>query len=108
MVAISSSLTEFVNIWRCWELYHRRWTIIVIPFVAVICGLVTYGTAVSSWYRASSPIFFAPGQQIIMTIEYCALTAATNITLTSLVIGRIVAIGSWRHIRTYSGLIEIM
>ncbi|KAF9001243.1 hypothetical protein BDZ89DRAFT_1146965 [Hymenopellis radicata] len=108
MVALSSSLAELVNIWRCWELYSRRWTIVIIPFLAVICGLTTYGTALSSWYRASSPIFFAPGQQIILTIEYCVLTAATNITTTSFVIGRIVAVGGWRQIRTYSGLVEIM
>ncbi|KAF9008669.1 hypothetical protein BDZ89DRAFT_1078783 [Hymenopellis radicata] len=34
-IALNGILAELVNIWRCWELYHKNWFVVGFPLAGV-------------------------------------------------------------------------
>ncbi len=113
--------------WRCWELYQRRWIVVVLPILGVIAGLseiiqvvylsfieflphsVSHAFVLVTLFPVEgSPATTANWAQIDWTIVYYGITASINILTTSLIIIRILCVGGFKHARTYRGIIEIM
>ncbi|KAF8907153.1 hypothetical protein CPB85DRAFT_1312529 [Mucidula mucida] len=108
-VAVNAMLAELMNTWRCWELYQRRWIIVVLPLLGVIAGLISHAFVLVTLFPVEgSPATTANWAQIDWTIVYYGITASINILTTSLIIIRILCVGGFKHARTYRGIIEIM
>ncbi|KAF9009324.1 hypothetical protein BDZ89DRAFT_1167993 [Hymenopellis radicata] len=106
--ALNAILAELINIWRCWELYHRNWLVPVVPFLGVICGLLSQVFALVTLYPSSGPKYASSLALINWTVVYYAVTASVNILTTTLIITRILLVSGLKRARTYRGLIAIL
>ncbi|KAF8894273.1 hypothetical protein CPB85DRAFT_1440569 [Mucidula mucida] len=106
-VALNAILAELINIWRCWELYHRNWLVAGLPLLCVLCGLISHLINMVVAYSTAHPTFVSPSQ-VTWSIVYYTITAFTNILTTSLIIFRILSVGGLASARTYHGLLEIL
>ncbi|KAF9004958.1 hypothetical protein BDZ89DRAFT_1145379 [Hymenopellis radicata] len=107
-VVLNAALAELTNVWRCWELYHHNWLIVVFPLLGVICGLISYPFYLANTITVTSGQSAAPAAQLNWTIVYYSVTASINIITTSLILIRILSVGGLRLARTYRGLVEIL
>ncbi|KAK0240007.1 hypothetical protein EDD85DRAFT_470865 [Armillaria nabsnona] len=111
---ISTALADTALIWRCWIVWGRRWTIVLIPILctitsATIKSIQTYHglrDLVDSVSQES-----AQGTSIDLTTVYIAMALTTTLLCTVLIVYRIVSVGGAQYasgIRTYRGAIEVV
>ncbi|KAF9032004.1 hypothetical protein BDZ89DRAFT_1158687 [Hymenopellis radicata] len=109
VVAVNVLMAELINIWRCWEVYHRNWLVIVVPLLGILCGLISHAFIMVAWFRPTGITVNVSILQANWTIVYYSVTASISILTTILIIGRIVSqTGGLKRARTYRGVIEIL
>ncbi|KAF9020648.1 hypothetical protein BDZ89DRAFT_1072062 [Hymenopellis radicata] len=106
-IFVNAMLADFINIWRCWELYHRNWLVTVFPLLGVILGLFSHVFLQVTAF--SSPNVAVIGlAQVHWAVVYDATLASVNALTTTLILVRIISVCGIKHVRTYGGLIYIL
>ncbi|KAF8992097.1 hypothetical protein BDZ89DRAFT_1151239 [Hymenopellis radicata] len=110
VVVVNALIAELINIWRCWEVYHRNWIVIVAPLLGILCGLISHAFVMVAWFRPTGITVNVNILQVNWKIVYYSVTASISIlTTTVLIIARIVSqTGGLKRARTYRGVIEIL
>ncbi|KAJ6590678.1 hypothetical protein DFH09DRAFT_1245111 [Mycena vulgaris] len=84
-------------IWRCWTVWNRRWTIVVIPLLATISGAILAGFIISDQVIALKSLeafnIAKKSEEFIkFSTVYFSLSVATSLTMTLLITLRILLI----------------
>ncbi|KAK0458440.1 uncharacterized protein EV420DRAFT_355565 [Desarmillaria tabescens] len=110
---VSTLVADSAMVWRCWMVWGRRWTIILLPLVFMIIGLAFKILQTRVTVQGTTPVI---NYQICTTI-YISLILATTLLCTLLIVYRILSIewakpkpeGTRRYsLGAYRNLIEIV
>ncbi|KAF7323962.1 hypothetical protein MKEN_00617700 [Mycena kentingensis (nom. inval.)] len=90
-------LADCVLIWRCWCVWGRRWTVVVLPAMATFSGVVLGGIIISDQViarRTSEPFTAARKAAEFVNLSgiYFSLSVATSLFTTLLITFRIVLV----------------
>ncbi|KAF9025742.1 hypothetical protein BDZ89DRAFT_1114132 [Hymenopellis radicata] len=110
-VALNALIADITNIWRCWTLYRRDWRVVVLPGLGVILALISHAFNMTVLYYPPTidvDSLSINNVRVNWNTMYYAVTAATNLFTTSLIIFRIFSVVGIKNSRTYRGLIEIL
>ncbi|KAK0219789.1 hypothetical protein EDD85DRAFT_942044 [Armillaria nabsnona] len=92
---ISTICADSAMIWRCWMVWGKRWSIVMLPILFLISGIVSDAFG------------------YLLLILYVAFTLATTLWCTFMIIFRILSVGrastgSGRPFKVYRRVIEIL
>ncbi|KAJ6620459.1 hypothetical protein B0H10DRAFT_2021686 [Mycena sp. CBHHK59/15] len=111
-------MADCLFIWRCWVVWNRRWTIVVLPILATISGAILAGFIISDQVialRSLEAFTIAKKSEefVKLSTVYFSLSVATSLTTTFLISLRILLVqrmsritGTGSH-RNYNPIMEI-
>ncbi|KAJ7649364.1 hypothetical protein DFH06DRAFT_1475777 [Mycena polygramma] len=112
-------MADCLFIWRCWTVWNRRWTVVILPMLATACGVVLAGFIVADQVNAArSSEAFAAAKTSTRFVQfstiYFSLSVATSLTTASLIALRLLLVqrmskrrGSGAHNQSINSIIEI-
>ncbi|SJL15164.1 uncharacterized protein ARMOST_18649 [Armillaria ostoyae] len=111
---LQSILADIAMIWRCWTVWGSRWSIIVIPILSMIAGIIAKVfeeyISIQSLLNANDPEAFKP-TSVDWTTVYLSLSLAVTLLCTILIVFRIVTVGRANRdaaLGGYRSIIEII
>ncbi|PBK65026.1 hypothetical protein ARMSODRAFT_961588 [Armillaria solidipes] len=107
-------LVDAAMIWRCWTVWGCRWSVVVVPIICMVAGIVAkvlleYGQ-IGSLLNANDPENFQP-PSVDWAMVYLALSLAVTLLCTILIVFRIVTVGRANRdaaLGGYRSIIEII
>ncbi|KAK0207464.1 hypothetical protein IW262DRAFT_1302679 [Armillaria fumosa] len=112
--SLQSILVNIAMIWRCWMVWGSRWSVVVIPILSMIAGIIAkvfqQCVQIRSLLNATNPEAFKP-TSIDWTTVYLSLSLAVTWLCTILIVFRIVTVGKANRnapLGGYRSIVEII
>ncbi|PBK95091.1 hypothetical protein ARMGADRAFT_786864 [Armillaria gallica] len=111
---LQSVLADIAIIWRCWTVWGSRWSVVIIPILSMIAGIIAkvfqQYIQIRSLLNADDPEAFKP-TSVDWTMVYLSLSLTVTLLCTILIVFRIVTVGRANRdaaLGGYRSIIEII
>ncbi|PBK91766.1 hypothetical protein ARMGADRAFT_1063782 [Armillaria gallica] len=109
-MGINAGIADCITIWRCWIIWGRRWSVIILPILLslaqAVCGSLALQRNIHNTATGHSP------SEVDWTIIYLSCSLGTTLLCTTLIIYRIVTVkkctDDGANTNTYRRVIEIL
>ncbi|KAK0238207.1 hypothetical protein EDD85DRAFT_1005808 [Armillaria nabsnona] len=105
--SMSTILADLCVIWYCWMVWGRRWLVVLLPILSLVCVIGLRIVVMYYTYRNAGTF------QTRFTVLYTSFILATTLSCTLLIIYRILTVAGARHgaegrLRVYHHFIEVL
>ncbi|SJL15109.1 uncharacterized protein ARMOST_18592 [Armillaria ostoyae] len=111
---LQNILADIAMIWRCWTVWGSRWSVVVVPILCMISGIIAKVfqeyIEISALLNVHDPENFKPSS-VDWTMVYLSLSLAVTLLCTILIVFRIVTVGRANRdaaLGGYRSIIEII
>ncbi|KAK0448508.1 hypothetical protein EV421DRAFT_1463348 [Armillaria borealis] len=111
---LQNILADIAMIWRCWTVWGSRWSVVVVPILCMIAGIIAKVfqeyIEISALLNVHDPENFKPSS-VYWTMVYLSLSLAVTLLCTILIVFRIVTVGRANRdaaLGGYRSIIEII
>ncbi|KAF9028365.1 hypothetical protein BDZ89DRAFT_1133678 [Hymenopellis radicata] len=108
VASLNIFIADCILIWRCWCVWDGRWKVVIVPIMCTIIGIIFTGFFIYQEQPHPSAQWSSWGASINWGVPYFAMSLATTLLCTSLIVFRIWYLGRVDALRTYHRIIEVI